>query len=278
MPCSSHARQGTALRCRFSQAPAVERRWNGKTRSWAGWLAVSGAVAHPRSRARAVRPSPWEECRRAGPCASSSVSHSGTVPSTDQCSGPRPPVAASATEIRAAGDRLRQAASVSRSRAGLARPPRPRAGLFSARSESTALGRRAMITIVRSKMKSNAPVSLVTTTATNESSPELPNSELEPPPRRDRRIQTPPSHGLRGPFQRFSRASCPPTSSVRAHATRIESGRCGPASVRSSKSFLTMFRYRALPCSMLTFNSSRASLRLVRLRAHCSCVARLDRS
>src|SRR6059058_76394 len=48
-----------------------------------------------------------------------------------------------------------------------------------------------MITIVRSRMKSKAPVSLVTTTATNESSPEPPNSRAEPPPRRERRIETP---------------------------------------------------------------------------------------
>ncbi len=63
-----------------------------------------------------------------------------------------------------------------------------------------------MITMVRSRMKSKAPVSLVTTTATNESSPELPNSELEPPPRRDRRMQTLPFHGSR------------------VQATRIDSG------------------------------------------------------
>ena len=128
-------------------------------------------------------------------------------------------------------------------------------------------------------MNSNAPVSLVTTTATNESSPELPNSELEPPPRRDRRIQTPPdSTGFQPVFNDSHGQDARATSGFRAHATRIESGRCGPASVRSSNSFLTMFRYRALPCSMLTFRSSRASLRLVRLRANCSWVARLDRS
>ena len=46
-------------------------------------------------------------------------------------------------------------------------------------------------------MKSNAPVSLVTTTATNESSPELPNSEPEPPPRRDRRMPAPPQEQRR---------------------------------------------------------------------------------
>ena len=109
-----------------------------------------------------------------------------------------------------------------------------------------------MITMVRSRMKSRAPVSLVTTTATNESSPELPNSGAEPPPRRDRRMEI------------------LPLSPIHVQATRIDSARCGPASVRSSNSFLTMFRYRALPCSMLTFNSSRASFRLVRLRASCS--------
>ena len=49
----------------------------------------------------------------------------------------------------------------------------------------------AMITIVNRRMKSKAPVSLVTTTATNESSPELPNSRAEPPPRRVRRMETP---------------------------------------------------------------------------------------
>src|SRR5262249_52445849 len=49
-----------------------------------------------------------------------------------------------------------------------------------------------MMTIVSSRMNNKAPVSLVTTTATNESSPELPNSTPEPPPRRDRRIEIPP--------------------------------------------------------------------------------------
>src|SRR3954465_1906565 len=56
---------------------------------------------------------------------------------------------------------------------------------------STALGRRAMMTIVRSRMNSSAPVSLVTTTATNESSPEPPNSRPPCPLRRDRRIRPP---------------------------------------------------------------------------------------
>src|SRR5947209_3422368 len=40
--------------------------------------------------------------------------------------------------------------------------------------------------------------------------------------------------------------------------------------------FLTIVRYRVLPCSMLTCNSSMASLRLVRVRASCSWLARLD--
>src|ERR1700730_2465527 len=46
-----------------------------------------------------------------------------------------------------------------------------------------------MITMVSRRMKSSAPVSLVTTTATNESSPELTNSAAERPPRRDRRME-----------------------------------------------------------------------------------------
>src|SRR4051812_21275349 len=48
-----------------------------------------------------------------------------------------------------------------------------------------------MMTIVKSRMNSSAPVSLVTTTATNESSPEPPNSRPPCPLRRDRRIRPP---------------------------------------------------------------------------------------
>ncbi len=55
--------------------------------------------------------------------------------------------------------------------------------------KSMALGIRAMMTIVSKRMNSKAPVSLVTTTATNESSPEPPNSIPEWPPRRLRRIR-----------------------------------------------------------------------------------------
>ena len=74
-----------------------------------------------------------------------------------------------------------------------------------------------MITMVRSRMKSKAPVSLVTTTATNESSPELPNSELEPPPRRDRRIRDP------VPLPRFTRSA--PPGSIPGDAARPRSAR-----------------------------------------------------
>src|SRR5262245_3720169 len=56
---------------------------------------------------------------------------------------------------------------------------------------SIALGKSAMMTIVRSRMNSRAPVSLVTTTATNESSPDPPNSTPPWPLRRDRRMRPP---------------------------------------------------------------------------------------
>ena len=155
--------------------------------------------------------------------------------------GAAPPGCGERDEIRSAGDRLGQP----RGCGDLERLPFLAVGLrtllFSPSSESTALGKRAMITMVSSRMKSNAPVSLVTTTATNESSPELPNSELEPPPRRDRRIQTPPGSTGFSPCQDF-RGQVPVPLRFRAQATRIESGRCEPGSVRSSKSFLTMFR------------------------------------
>src|SRR5277367_5823476 len=55
-----------------------------------------------------------------------------------------------------------------------------------------------MMTIVRSRMKSKAPVSLVTTTATNESSPDPPNSRPACPFRRDRRIRLPPRPNAAG--------------------------------------------------------------------------------
>src|SRR3954454_12886549 len=71
----------------------------------------------------------------------------------------------------------------------------PAAGAFAAEDgRSTDLGSRAMMTMVSSRMNSRAPVSLVTTTATNESSPEPPNSRPECPPRRDRRMRRPSRH------------------------------------------------------------------------------------
>ena len=134
---------------------------------------------------------------------------------------------------------------------------------------STALGKRAMITMVRSRMNSRAPVSLVTTTATNESSPEPPNSSPEPPPLRLCRMNRSSSHP-----DRDSPAVC--RSDRPAQAARTESDRGGVLPDRSSNSFLTMLRYSELPCSMLTLISSSASFRLLSVRASCSWVVRLD--
>src|ERR1700726_3411253 len=68
----------------------------------------------------------------------------------------------------------------------------------SASGRSIAFGSSAMMTIVKSRMKSKAPVSLVTTTATNESSPDPPNSRPACPFRRDRRIRLPPRPAAAG--------------------------------------------------------------------------------
>ena len=128
------------------------------------------------------------------------------------------------------------------------------------------------MTIVSSRMNSRAPVSLVTTTATNESSPEPPNSSPDAPPRRlsphaSVLVSSPQDHAARSAAVRRHRRIRPPGPSR---------DREGALPDRSSNIFLTMLRYSELPCSMLTLSRSRASFRLFRVRASCSWVVRLD--
>src|SRR5262245_7350786 len=110
----------------------------------------------------------------------------------DHRNGPFPPVAARATVYGRPAMASGRVVGVVIASGMDGASEADRASLLPAGAMSTALGRRAMITMASNRIKRSAPVSFVTTTATNESSPDPPNSTPELPPRRLRRMRRSP--------------------------------------------------------------------------------------
>ena len=184
-----------------------------------------------------------------------------------QCNAPRPP-RPQGQRHRAARQWLREVPPgvVIVSGTGSASAPSP-PFRSPGGARSTALGKRAMITIVKSKMNSKAPGELGHDHGDERVFART--AELQPqcPPLRSAHRTT---SSRPDEYHRH-----PPYETPRSGG-RI---RLGPRAVpagRSSNIFLTMLRYREFPCSMLTLISSSASLRLLIVLASCSWVARLE--
>ena len=186
----------TPARARPARGPAGGRASTATASSAAGrtgrrpagsaGVACVGAVADAEDQLRRLGRAGLAGCRGAAPVSGSKVRPSGRVAvEPTSWSGPLPPVAASASVY---GRPAIASGSVSGVVIASAGASSGVVALARRGGRSTALGSRAMMTIVSSRMNSKAPVSLVTTTATNESSPEPPNSRPACPLRRDRRM------------------------------------------------------------------------------------------